>query len=87
MAVPGTFTCSNESYSPAAAEDTRVAAELGFYVSWAKAEPRVAGLNPWHFKNRTSPQHSPPCNMEVGAEGMPKTLATLQALRPGQTNQ
>jgi hypothetical protein len=83
MAVPGTFTCQNESYSPAALEDARVAAELADYVKWAKAEPRVAGLNPWHFKNRTHPQHPPPCNMETGAVGMPNTLAVLQTLRPG----
>lgn len=87
MAVPGTFTCQNESYSPAGAEDARVAAELELYVSWAKGEPRVAGLTPWHFKNRTHPQHAPPCNMETGAEGMPRTLAVLRTLQPGSSPQ
>ena len=80
MAVPGTFACTNASYSPAAVEDVRIAGELRAYAAWARSEPRVAGLKPWHFRTRDHPQHAGPCDMEIGAASLPKTMAVLRAL-------
>ena len=36
-----------------------------------------------HFNNRTgSPQHGPPCDMELGAVAMPSVMETLKKIGP-----
>lgn len=59
--VPGTFACSNTSYMPLADSSKNVVTKLEGYFEWAKSESRIIGFNPWHFNNRSNPQHSPPC--------------------------
>ena len=51
-----------------------------FGAHQAKAEPRIAGFTPWHFNNRSSPQHGPPCDMELGAVAMPDVVAKLKEI-------
>ena len=53
MLVQGTFACSNVSYVPLQVSERSVVAKLGAYFAWAKEDARVAGINPWHFNNRS----------------------------------
>ena len=46
----------------------------------AKADTRIAGFSPWHFNNRSSPQHGPPCDMELGAVAMPDVVTKLKQI-------
>ena len=47
------------------------------YYEWAITEPRIAGFNPWHFEKRGSPQHGPPCDMELGLVDLPNALSAM----------
>jgi hypothetical protein len=51
--VPGTFGCPGD-LGPQAAQ---IVQKLEAYYAWAKAEPRIAGISPWHFANRTGAAH------------------------------
>ena len=79
--VPGIFACSNLSYMPLDTIDENTVEKLNAYFVWAMEEPRIIGMNPWHFNNRSHPQHHPPCDMELGAISMPKTLAKLKEIK------
>ena len=80
MLVPGTFACSNLSYVPLAVSERSVLAKLDAYLAWAKDDGRVAGFNPWHFNNRSKPQHRPPCDMQLGAVAMASVVERLQQI-------
>jgi hypothetical protein len=32
--------------------DTFISSKVDEFVAWAKAEPRISGMNPWHYNNR-----------------------------------
>jgi len=81
LLVPGIFACSNESYISLDTIDENTVEKLNGYYNWAMKEPRIIGMNPWHFNNRSSPQHHPPCDMKLGAIAMPKTLAKLKEIK------
>lgn len=80
FAVPGTFGCSNTSYMPLAASATSVIEKLDAYWAWGREDPRLAGLNPWHFNFRGHPQHGPPCDMQLGAADLPGVVDKLREI-------
>jgi hypothetical protein len=47
---------------PLANSSRSVVEKLKAYFVWAKEDPRVAGINPWHFNSQLPiwAQHSPP---------------------------
>jgi hypothetical protein len=47
LLVPGIFACSNLTYFPLENQSTNLVKKLDGYMTWAKAEPRIAGFNPW----------------------------------------
>ena len=79
--VPGMFACTNHTNMPLEVMDQNGVEKLTGYYNWAMEEPRIIGMNPWHFNNRTGPEHAPPCDMNIGAIGMPKTLEKLREIR------
>ena len=80
LLVAGVFACTNFTYFPLPLQDRNVAEKLEAYFTWAQAEPRIAGFNPWHFNNRSSPQAHGACDMELGAVALPRTMATLKEI-------
>jgi len=80
MLVPGIFACSNLTYFPLDEQAANLVDKLDGYFEWAKTDTRIAGFNPWHFNNRSSPQHGEPCDMELGAVAMPSVLAKVQEI-------
>jgi hypothetical protein len=56
LLVPGTFGCSNLSYFPIEGQARNVVDKLEGYFQWMKAEPRIAGFNPWYTRT-TSTQY------------------------------
>jgi hypothetical protein len=78
--VPGTFACSNLTYMPLARSSHSVVEKLKAYFAWGKEDPRVAGINPWHYNYRGKPQHPPPCDMQLGAADMPDVVAELAVI-------
>ena len=48
--VPGTFGCEGDLKPQA----TQISTKLRLYFEWAKQEPRIAGIVPWHFANRSA---------------------------------
>eukprot|EP01065_Artemidia_motanka_P030206 TRINITY_DN36218_c0_g1_i1.p1 TRINITY_DN36218_c0_g1~~TRINITY_DN36218_c0_g1_i1.p1 ORF type:complete len:303 (+),score=119.28 TRINITY_DN36218_c0_g1_i1:54-911(+) len=77
LLVPGTFACSDVKFFPLKDQSKNVVEKLQAYFDWAKEEPLIAGFNPWHFNNRSTKQHGPPCDMELGAVAMPDVVSTL----------
>eukprot|EP01051_Picozoa_sp_SAG22_P016498 SAG22_NODE_2340_length_2689_cov_1.976448_2_plen_585_part_01 len=78
--VPGVFACSNVSYMPLANSSRSVIAKLSKYFEWAKVDPRVAGVNPWHLSRRSHSQHPTPCDMMLGAVDMPDVMKLLRSM-------
>lgn len=65
---------------PLEQSDANVKTQLEMYVRWASEDVRVAGFNPWHWSDRSSPQHAAPCDMELGAVSLPNSLAYMRAI-------
>jgi hypothetical protein len=80
MLVPGTFACSNLTYFPLEQQAQNNVEKLSGYFEWAKADKRIAGMNPWHFNTRAAAQHPPPCDMLLGASSMPAVVAKLKEI-------
>lgn len=80
FAVPGVFACSNLSLISLVESQRHVVDKLQGYWEWAKAEPRLVGLYPWHYTNRSSAQASSRCDMRLGAVAMPRVLAKLEEM-------
>ena len=78
LAVPGAFACSNLSFAPLAQSDREVAQKLEEYFDWAKEDPRIAGMNPWHWSFRHKPQYGGPCDMRLGAVNLTKARGVLR---------
>ena len=57
--VPGMFACTNHTNMPLEVMDQNGVEKLSGYYNWAMEEPRSIGMNPWHFNNRTGPEHTP----------------------------
>ena len=47
--VLGTFGCPGDLGLQA----PQIVTKLEAYFSWAQTEPRIVGISPWHFRNRT----------------------------------
>lgn len=58
----------------------QIVIKLNGFFQWAKAEPRIAGFNPWHFRNRTTNQEPLPYDMKLGAVSMPTVVAKLKEI-------
>jgi hypothetical protein len=80
IAVPGTFACSDLHWAGLAESDRQVATKMEEYFAWAKADPRIAGLNPWHWDFRHSPQAGGHCDMRLGAVNLTKTRGVLRKI-------
>jgi hypothetical protein len=80
LLVPGTFACTNTTYFPLEQQDAVIAEKLRLYYEWAQTEPKIRGFNPWHFENRSSPQHPPPCDMQFGLVAMPAALKVMSEI-------
>jgi hypothetical protein len=63
-----------------AENEWRLVQKLQAYIEWAKVEPRLVGLMPWHYNDRCY-QHmgkfAPLCG---GARTLPKVVAELQRI-------
>jgi hypothetical protein len=80
MFVPGTFACSNFSYISLEESSQHVITILNEFNDWGLHDEKVAGFNPWHFNNRSHPQHNQPCDMKLGAIAMPKVVEKLREI-------
>ena len=74
------FACSNLSLISLAESEQHVVDKLQGYWDWAKVEPRLVGLYPWHYTNRSGAQASSSCDMRLGAVAMPRVLAKLEEI-------
>ena len=77
LLVPGIFA------QPAhvATNDSDVMAQLQRYYDFALSDSRIAGMDPWHYYNRSGAlNQSSESPYAVGAEAMPKTLALLRQI-------
>ena len=45
-----------------------------------RASRASAAFNPWHFNNRSKPQHRLPCDMQLGAVAMAGVVDRLQQI-------
>ena len=79
--VPGIFGNPHGNASQLAARDEELVEKLRNWVAWANEEPRIAGLQPWHWQNVAAEAGGPPMSMNLGASAYPKTLAAFAELR------
>jgi hypothetical protein len=87
IVMPGTFACStypNKRFaSLEESQDATIAGLEGFF-NWTKTESRLAGIVPWHYNRRPTPQvntSSPTysgCDLELGAADMPRVMQVLR---------
>lgn len=84
--VPGVFASSPEGCMskgrkcPLDSQAEQIVIKLSGFFEWAKTEPRIAGFNPWHFRNRTRPQFALPYDQKLGAVSMPTVVAKLREI-------
>ena len=84
--VPGVFAsspshCASENVScPLASQAEQIVIKLEGFFRWAKNDSRVAGFNPWHFGNRSSPQFGGAYDQRLGAISMPSVLDKLREI-------
>ena len=79
--MPGIFGNPHGNASQLAARDEELVEKLRNWVAWAREEPRIAGLQPWHWQNVAAEAGGPPMSMNLGASAYPKTLAAFAELR------
>ena len=88
MVVPGLVGCSeNSSYGrsvPKEQQEQALLQKLEGYYTWAKTEPRIAGINSWHFdhylSNPDGKVANPSCDWLYGASDFPVLLARLKEI-------
>jgi hypothetical protein len=82
MLLPGVFGClANQSFfGPPAAQAARVVRKMDAFWNWARAEPKVVGLDPWHYWNESDTLDGGPCDMKLGVQAMPSVLAKLKEI-------
>ena len=78
MLVPGMFQCANVMTFNQSQD--KAVQKLDAYFQYAKTEPRIAGFALWHWGDRRTPQTKTGCNMEKGAESMPRAVAKLREI-------
>ena len=69
--VPGLFTTANASV-PIAQQDEQLLEKWNGYLAWIAAEPRIIGVNPWHYDTWNGSDG-------LGAGTFPKTLRAVAA--------
>ena len=69
--VPGLFATANASV-PIKAQDEQLVLKWKGYLDWIATEPRIIGINPWHFDSWAGGDG-------LGASSFPKTLAAVAA--------
>jgi hypothetical protein len=80
--VPGLFADSLEQHHHnRTAQDTMLCNKLAAYQLWAKSEPRIVGMAPFHWDTFGDVNASTPAVYRRGAEGFPKLLQQVAQLR------
>ena len=86
LLVPGVFAsdpahCRAGNVScPLDAQAAQVVAKLDGMFAWAKEDGRVAGFNPWHYANRSTPQLAGWWDQRLGAIAMPSVVRKLREI-------
>ena len=87
FAVPGVFwdkRFNNKTTTfvrHQAQNEQRIVAKLQAYVDWAKVEPRLAGLMPWHYNDRCSKSMASSfAKLCGGARTLPKVVTELRRI-------
>ena len=82
MLLPGIFGCLNNQsdFGPPEVQGARVVRKLEAFWDWANREPKVAGLDAWHWFNESDKLDSGPCDMKLGAEALPGVPAKLREI-------
>ena len=75
--VPGIFACNQTTID---FDSQQIVHKLNLFFNYSLNDDRIKGFNPWHFNNRSSEEHPPPCIMEIGAIAMPNVLSKLQQI-------
>jgi len=76
--VPGIF--GNPSGNVSAIEDALVE-KMEAYGAWLATEPRIAGINPWHFSTRSNRNYKPGTYpFGLGLIDFPKVLEALKKI-------
>ena len=73
--VPGLYSTANASV-PIAWQDGQLLVKWKGYLEWIAAEPRIIGVNPWHYDTWAG-------NDGLGTREFPRTLQAVAAF--GQT--
>ena len=55
-------------------------ARIRGFFDWAKDDPMVAGMNPWHFYNWSGPAMGGCNEMRLGAVAQPRLMAELKRI-------
>eukprot|EP01048_Picozoa_sp_COSAG05_P028153 COSAG05_NODE_8591_length_690_cov_1.079526_1_plen_100_part_00 len=91
LVVPGLFADPNVTRSGSIlSQDQAVAVKLQGYADWIRTEPRIVGINEWHWTNDKDARGkwlSSYTDFAVGTVSLPKTtklMAALASKRPGQ---
>ena len=86
IVVPGLFADVDTGRSGSLAiQDERMEAKLRAYEQWIKEEPRIVGMNAWHWNDFNGSIHPMPAAYADGTYSLPKTaklLADLANERP-----
>eukprot|EP00039_Didymoeca_costata_P017189 m.316582 g.316582 ORF g.316582 m.316582 type:complete len:292 (-) comp16504_c0_seq12:223-1098(-) len=86
LLVPGIFASdpvhceANGVKCPLGPQADQVVIKLKEMFSWAQEETRIAGFNPWHYNNRSSPQLPGAYNQQLGAISMPTVVEQLRIM-------
>ena len=92
--VPGTWASSpvgcreGNSSCPLAPQEARVVSALKAFMGWARGEPRISGMNPFHLgvvgfkagRDTFEDSGSPPYDFAVGAFGMERVMEAAEAI-------
>jgi hypothetical protein len=79
--VPGIFGPSayRGNATALAAQDAMLVAKLAGWLDWARTEPLVVGMMPWHWQN--CPTGAAPGIMLLGVSSFPRTMQAFAQLR------
>ena len=89
VAVMGLFADSNTSAAGSLQQqESALVQKLNAYWLWAQNDPKVVGLNVWHWidippalKGRRRARGNPATEYNVGTESLPLVIARLEEIR------
>ena len=76
MIVSGLYGDSSVTGAARDAVEAKLLDKLNGDWAWAQADPRVLGINPWHWATRPNPAKK----MDLGAGDFPKLAARLKEI-------